>query len=259
MTLSEKDLDDLLYAKELLENPGMGAKITNIIGIPIERGLGYLPKKLSDSIQRITKEALRRALDFAVKTMDDRPKAASSDVMHKMVAVGSGAAGGAFGLAALGVELPVSTTIMLRSIADIARSEGENIRSIETKLACLEVFALGGRSQSDDASETGYFAVRAALAREVSEAAKFIVRKGLVEKGAPPIVRFISAVASRFGVNVSEKVAAQSIPLIGAGGGALINVIFINHFQDTARGHFIVRRLERSYGREAVRKEYERL
>jgi hypothetical protein len=34
--------------------------------------------------------------------------------------------GGGFGLAALPVELPISTIIMLRSIGDIARSEGED-------------------------------------------------------------------------------------------------------------------------------------
>jgi EcsC protein family len=47
-------------------------------------------------------------------------------------------AGGTFGLAALPVELPVSTTIMLRSIADIARSEGEDLSDPETALACVE-------------------------------------------------------------------------------------------------------------------------
>jgi hypothetical protein len=34
---------------------------------------------------------------------------------------------------------------------------------------------------------------------------------------------------------------------------------FIEHFQDVARGHFIVRRLERTYGKEVVRREYVRL
>jgi hypothetical protein len=81
------------------------------------------------------------------------------------------------------IELPISTTIMLRSIADIARSEGEDIRLAESKLACVEVFALGGRVSKDDAAESGYFAVRAALAKAVSEAAEFIAERGLVKEG----------------------------------------------------------------------------
>ena len=33
----------------------------------------------------------------------------------------------------------------------------------------------------------------------------------------------------------------------------------MQHFQDMARGHFTVRRLERIYGTEAVRRAYERI
>jgi hypothetical protein len=66
-------------------------------------------------------------------------------------------------------------------------------------------------------------------------------------------------VASRFGITVSEKVAAQAVPVLGAAGGALINTIFIDHFQDIARGHFIVRRLERKYGADLVKEEYLKL
>ena len=46
---------------------------------------------------------------------------------------------------------------------------------------------------------------------------------------------------------------------VGALGGATVNYVFIEHFQDVARGHFIVRRLERAYGKDVVRTEYERL
>jgi hypothetical protein len=83
--------------------------------------------------------------------------------------------------------------------------------------------------------------------------------RGLVEQGAPAIVRFITQVAGRFGVNVSEKVAAQAVSVIGAAGGMVNNVLFIDHFQEMARGHFIVRRLERTYDPQLVRAEYERL
>jgi len=78
----------------------------------------------------------------------------------------------------------------------------------------------------------------------------------VTEKGAPAIARFITIIASRYGVNVSEKIAAQAVPLIGAAGGALINTIFIDHFQDMARGHFIIRRLERVYGPDEVKRQY---
>jgi hypothetical protein len=145
---------------------------------------------------------------------------------------------------------------MLRSIADIARSEGEDLRAAESKLACLEVFALGGRSSTGNATESGYFAVRTALATAVSEAAQYISERGLAKEGAPVIARLIAQIASRFGVIVSEKAAAQAVPALGALGGALVNLAFIGHFQDMARGHFTIRRLERTYGKEVVRNAY---
>src|SRR5262249_50666487 len=106
---------------------------------------------------------------------------------------------------------------------------------------------------------TGYFGVRAALASAVTEATKHIADRGLVTEGAPFLLRLISAIAGRFGMIVSQKSAAQAIPVIGAAGGALINLAFIDHFQNMARGHFIVRRLERIYTKEIIETEYRNL
>ena len=259
MTLSYEDQEALRYAKGLLENPGLAAKITGLIGMPIEMALQRLPEKWAQVVNTATKKSLETALQAALLTIDDKSQSNSWEFLHKLAVAATGAGGGALGLLGLPVELPVSTTIMLRSIADIARSEGERLRTPDAKLACLEVFALGGPSKSDDASESAYFLMRGALAKSVSDAARHIAQRGLVEEGAPAIVRFITQLATRFGVNVSEKVAAQAVPIVGAAGGLVINVLFIDHFQEMARGHFIVRRLERTYDPHFVREEYERL
>lgn len=259
MPIAEVDLSDLRYAKMLLENSSLAAKISNVLGAPIEKGFEHLPAKWKVIVKKATAKSLEKGLDFAVRTMSDRTKTAASEKTHKILAFAAGAGGGSFGLPALTIELPVTTTIMLRSIADIARSEGEQIKLLEAKIACLEVFALGGPSKSDDGAETGYYTVRTALARTITDATTYIAKKGLTREGAPALVKFISTLSSRFGVIVSEKVAAQAIPLIGAAGGALINTIFIDHFQNMARGHFIVRRLERLYGKDLIRQEYDQL
>jgi len=258
MAMSPEDLTDLKYAKSLLENPGLAARIINLIGAPIEKGFELLPEKWSTVVNKAARVSLKKALTVVVTTLGTSG-GRSSDIMHKIFVSVSGAGGGAFGLPALALELPISTTIMLRSIADIARSEGEDLNDPHVKIECIQVFALGGSSKNDDASETGYFAVRTALARTVSDAAQHIASKGLTQKSAPVLLRLISRVSSRFGVVVSEKVAAQAIPLIGAAGGALINSLFIDHFQDVARGHFIIRRLEKRYGENEVRKQYQQL
>ena len=259
--LSKAEIQDLKRAKLLLENPGLAAKIASYVGSPVEKGMKLLPAKWQKSVHAATEAALMKALEVAVRTLGEkRGRGKSSDVMHRWAAAASGAAGGAFGIAALGIELPVSTTLILRSIADIAAAEGENPQHLETKLACLTVFALGsGRDDRDDATESGYFAARSALATAVTEAAKHLAQKGLGKGSAPALVRFIALIASRFGVVVSQKTAAQLIPVLGAAGGALINTVFIGHYQDMARGHFIVRRLEKIHGEQPVRLAYERL
>lgn len=254
-----EDRKELQVAKNLLENPGIAAKITNYIGTPIEKGFNLLPEDWNNKVGEIAQAALLKASNAAIFTMKDIPGEAASNIWHKLGVAASGGVGGFFGIAAVAVELPVSTSIMLRSIADIARSEGESITSTETKLACLEVFALGGNNASDDGTESGYYAIRATLANSIAEAARFIANKPLTDKSAPVLIKFITKIAERFGIQVTEKAAAQAVPAIGAAGGAIINTIFIDHFQDMARGHFIVRKLERKHGKELIQRLYAEL
>jgi len=256
--MTADDLAALGRAVQLLEHPGLAARLTNMVGKPIDLIGQALPEAASKAISAATSKGLEVALKVALRTMQRKPQA-GSELLHKALAAASGAAGGAFGLATLPVELPVSTVIMLRSIADIARGEGEDLTDPEAALSCIQVFALGGRSDADDASRRGYFAVRAMLARTVTEAARYVAERGVATEGAPVLVRFVTQVAARFGVVVTQKVAAQALPVIGALGGAAVNYAFIEHFQDVARGHFTVRRLERVYGKELVQSEYERL
>ena len=259
MEFSKEDLEDLKHAKALLERPTFAARVSNLVGLPLERGFRLLPAGWSGSVQSAAQTALSKALDFAVSTLDERSARTPANLLHKISVAAAGALGGALGFPTLALELSLSTTIMLRSIADVARSEGEDIQRIDTKLSCLEVFGLVGSLRPENPAETGYYATRATLAGAVAEAAKYITLQGLSEQGAPALVRLIASIAARFGVVVSEKLAAQALPLVGAAGGAFINTIFIDHFQDAARGHFVVRRLERKYGREVVEALYEEL
>jgi hypothetical protein len=259
MDISTDDLTDLQYAKSLLENPGLAVKIVNYIGMPIEKGFAMLPEGWSEMVSSATRKALSVAIDSAILTLNKSAITDSTNTFHKLLAAGSGAAGGFLGLPALPVELPFSTTIILRSIADIARSEGQRLSEPGVKIACVEVFALGGPSSGDDGLDTGYFAIRSALARSVREAASYVAKRGMAGKSAPVIVKLLSQISSRFGVQVSEKIAAQAIPVIGAAGGAIINTLFIDHFQNMARGHFIILRLEKKYGLSVIRQSYEQV
>lgn len=256
MSLDPTDLDELRQARQLLEHPNLIARIGHVVGQPIDKGLALLPRRWQGAVNEAARRAIESALDMALRTLDPHAASASSNRLHKLAVGASGALGGAFGLGALAIELPVSTTLMLRSIADVARSEGEDLASTEARIECVQVLALGGRSRGDDDSEAGYFAARAAMAQAVSEAIRQVNTRGLAQRHGAVLVQLIAQVASRFSVNVSEKAMAQAVPLVGALGGAVINTLFIEHFQTMARGHFMVRRLERIHGAEEVRLAY---
>ena len=263
-TLLTSELQDLKEAKEILENPGFGIKAASYLGKPIEFALEKVDSKV---LNKATSKALHKSLDMAIATLGTDNKGTASNLKHKLMVAATGAGGGAFGMAALPIELPISTTIMLRSIADIARSQSCDLDDMAGKLACLEVFSLGStKNHDDDAGESAYFAARGAMAYEMKMAVDAVANMSTkaiqeaISKGQMPLlIKLINTIATRFGLVVSEKLAAQSVPVIGAAGGAAINLMFIDHFQDMAKGHFIVKRLEQKYGLEVVEGAYKNL
>lgn len=250
--LDAADLRALAEARVLLERPSLAARLSSFVGSPLEKGMARLPASWRERIGGLAHDALMKAMDTAAKTLQPAAQPASPR-LQKLLGSVSGAGGGAFGVAGLTVEIPLSTVLIMRSILDIARGEGEDIGSAQARLAALEVFALGGNASSDDAAEAGYYAVRAALATTVSEAARHFAQKGLSSEGAPALARLITMVAARYKVQLTQKAAGMLVPGIGAAAGATINLMFMDHFQAVSRGHFTVRRLERRYGEEAVR------
>jgi hypothetical protein len=258
MLLSLSDHEALAAAVRLLEQPSFAGRLAVLAGKPVGLVQRALPATASTAVAKATKHALDRALEVALFSLKDR-RLRGGRKLHSGLACASGAVGGAFGLPALAVELPVSTTIMLRAIAAIAQHEGEDLTNPLAALACLEVFALGALPAAARSGETDYFTVRAMLARGLVEIADFTVDKGAIREGAPLFFRFLTQIASRFGIVVSQKVAAQAVAVLGAVGGAALNLAFAEHFQDVARGHFAVRRLERIYGAGIVRAEYDRI
>ncbi len=274
--LSPEDRAALQRAVRELETTSLAIKLSAILGEQARNLAAFIPPQLAEKASRAAGAAIRASLNVALKSLAGKPLQ-DRRRLHKTLAVCAGAAGGAFGFSSLPFELPVSTTILFRSVADIARAEGHDLEDPRAVLACLEVFALGGRVASDggikfaglDAQdtgltddaflETGYFALRAILAKSVSDAASYLAGRGTTSVAAPALVGFVAQIGTHFGVAVSQKFVAQTVPLIGAAGGAAINYTFADHFQAIARGHFTVMRLERRYGERIIRAEYDHI
>ncbi|EFD5023668.1 TPA: EcsC family protein [Escherichia coli] len=288
MSLEERELLDLEKAVKLLEQATITEKMTQMVGKPIDYLMSKLPKGAEAQIYSLVEKALHKAADAALWSLNNEPNREASTKTNKFFAAVSGAVGGTFGFSALAIELPLSTTIMLRSVADIARSEGFDLDKVETKQACLEVFALGGPSENDnavdtayenddavdtayendDAVDTAYYATRSftaeamqILSKELSEIATKKVSVNAAMNLTPTqtgkwLATLIEKVATRFGIVITEKTAAQVVPVIGAFAGATLNIMFTDYYQDMARGHFIIKRLEKKYGSELIKSEY---
>ncbi|SIT09158.1 EcsC family protein [Insolitispirillum peregrinum] len=254
---TDKDHADLENAVLLLEKPGFLMRLSNALGERLEIPLKALPESGQKGIAKVSRVAIRKALDAALYTVRDAQPRPASNRLHTGMTIMSGAVGGVMGLSGLAVELPLTTVLMMRSIIDIARSEGEDIRAAETSLACLQVFAMGSGKRSAD-SEFGYYAIRAGLAQSLAEATQTLTQQA-ANSTSSAVTRLIGMIAAHFHIGVSEKAIAQALPLVGAVSGATINAIFTRHYQDMARGHFIVRRLERAHGPALVQDRYREL
>ena len=139
-SFTPQDHQALVEAYEALEHPSLAARVSNFLGIPLTASLDLLPHAWSASLATASEAAVKRALDVALASLGNKtPMMGSHSSNHRLHSMVTGAVGGFFGLPALLVELPLTTIIILRSIADVARSEGEDLTETEARLACVHV------------------------------------------------------------------------------------------------------------------------
>lgn len=260
-TLSESDFADLQAAVAKLETQNFAMTLASKFNMSFEAFLQKIPGEVQAPIAAAVQKSLGQCLQIAMNLKQSNPTAFQNKSLHTFGVAVTGALGGFFGMPGLIVELPVTTIVMLHSIIEIARAEGEDLSNPESALACLQVLALGpqgAHGSRGKPSGSAYYETRAALAAVTHEAATYVARGGAVKGGAPVLIAFVRGIASRFGVEVSDKVVAEALPIVGAIGGLSVNVLFSNYFHRLAEGHFTVRRLERKYGTELVSTEYER-
>lgn len=275
-TLSKAEWEFVERAARVLERPSALVRAADWLGKPIGFALGLLPGRARELVSETARRSLEAALSAATTTLPTVAAAEGSMLErdrrarwtrrgHVLAGAGSGALGGAAGWPGLAAELPVSTTIMLRSIASIAREFGEDLDDPAVRLECLTVFAHGGRGRDDDEMDASYLALRAGLADWVHRGAAFVaahgaaqVQEAIAKGSAPALVQLVGRIAARFEVVVSDKLLAQGVPLAGAVGGAAVTAAFADWFNTVARHHFGLRRLEREHGRAVVETAYRR-
>ena len=285
--LAAEDLTRIVEAAQYLENPRFLMRAANALGKPVESLLGAMPNLMQRTVSKSVHKAMETALKTALLTLGNdggavgdweaHEKASKTKgKLHTATAAATGFAGGFFGAAGLALELPVTTTVMLRSIAQIARDYGADLSDPAVRLECLAVLALGsappkeqaaaasGSAPGDIASmESSYYTSRIAIGMALKSASEYVagrtaaqIAEAVAKRSAPALVRFLSIIVGRFNTVVGEKAIAQAVPVAGALAGAALNAAFTEHFNTVARLHFDLRRLERLHGESVVAKAY---
>ena len=135
-----------------------------------------------------------------------------------------GAVGGIGGLPTALAELPVTTTLLLRVIQGVAVEHGFDASSENVKFDCIRVFSAAGPLEEDDGADLGFISARITLTGATVQ--------GLIAKVAP-----------RLATVLGQKLAAQTVPVLGAVAGAATNYAYTSYYQEMAHVHFGLRRL----------------
>jgi hypothetical protein len=257
-SIATADHAALKNAVRYLEGRNFAARLADYAGVPVNRVLGVLPKAVNKQLAGMVRSAVMKGLEVAVDTLDDKPPRSPAMGFSSFLAGVTGGVSGLFGFGALAFELPLTTTLMLRAIAEIAQHQGEDLSTLEARLACLEVFAYGSK-RTDENLDVGYYAARALISKYSHDIAALALERGAIDASAPVVASLVGEIVSRFGLVVSDKVAAGALPILGAVGGATVNIVFMDHFQRVAHAHFTLRRLERTYGSSHIKERYAEL
>lgn len=200
---------------------GPGMALMSKLGQHADGLAEYIPKGAQQSLHVATEKALHTAIKAADLSHKVLP---SEDArLTRLVAVAMGAAGGVGGIGTALAELPLTTTLFLRSIQAAAKSEGFDPKAENVRFDSVRIFASNGPLSSDE-SDLAFMAARMAV-------------------GGPTLQALATQVAPKLAMVFGKKVAAQALPVMGAVAGASINTIYATYYREMAHVHFGLRRL----------------
>lgn len=201
---------------------GVGVKLLNRLGGSAESLLEQLPKPVREGLTEATEQALWIAMHAAQGSRKAVPD--QSPWVNTAVTTAMGAAGGLGGVTSALIELPATTAMLLRSIQGVAAQQGFDPSAENVKFDSIRVLSAAGPMVEDDGADLGFFSVRLTLT-------------------GPTMQRLIAAVAPRLSVVLGQKLAAQSVPVLGALAGGGTNYVYTRYYQQIAQVHFGLRRL----------------
>lgn len=201
---------------------GLVIDVLNLVGGQAETLMARLPQGVRDNLDGATQKALSLAMDAAHSSR--RVTGPQPGWMNTAIATAMGAAGGFGGLPSAMAELPVTTTVLLRAIQDVAAQYGFDPAAQNVQFDCIQVFAAAGPMATDDGADLAFLSTRLTVTGAAMNA-------------------LIARVAPRLATVLGQKLAAQTVPILGAAAGAATNYAYINYYQEMAHIHFGMRKL----------------
>ncbi|MCV2880559.1 EcsC family protein [Actibacterium sp. XHP0104] len=221
------DVDAALdaLARRYRQAGGFGIEALNMVGGQAENLLERLPAPVRSRLDTATAQALRAAFDVAHLSRGGRIPDGTG-WQNTLVTGAMGAAGGLGGLPTALAELPVTVTVLLRAIQGIAASHGFDPADPAVRAASVQVFAAAGPLARDDGADLGFVATRVTLT-------------------GPALNGLIARVAPRLAAALGQKLAAQTVPVLGAVAGAATNMAYTRYYQQIAHVQFGLMNLSR--------------
>lgn len=217
---TEAAISELARRLKRANTPGM--QLLNLVGGTADGLFGKLPKPVRSGLEGATLSALELAFDGAARS---RARGMTGGGwLSRAVSSGLGAVGGAGGLPTALAELPVTTTVLLHTIQGVAEEHGFDPEREDIRKACIQTFAAAGPLEDDDGADLGFLAARTTL---TGQALNSIIAK----------------VAPRLSIVLGQKLATQTVPVLGAVAGAATNYAYTAYYQDMAHVTFGMMRL----------------
>ena len=207
----------------------LGIQVLNMVGEQAETLLDRLPAGTRQRLGEATERALHGAMQAAHRSRGVLTE--TPGWWSRALSTAMGGMGGMGGLPTALAELPVTTTVLLRAIQDVAVDHGFDPAEPGVQYDCVQVFAAAGPLDHDDGSDLAFLTTRVAVT-------------GAAVQG------LIARVAPRLAAVLSQKLAAQTVPVLGAAAGAATNYIYTSYYQQMAHIHFGLRRLAIDAGRD---------
>ena len=228
--LSQSDVEALRAAVAALERQSFATRLAGLASRQLSFGAMTLPPRLQAAVAAATQKALAAAMKMALASLDAQPA--------KELHTHSPASGGADGRRRRRrwTSEPAARTAGVdddHAALDRGNCAGRGRGPASPgRRPCLSRSFCAGRPFRRRRRSRGRLSRAPRASREIRvRRCTFYDCPSDLQRSGACLVCLIGAIWARFGMVVSQKTAAQAVPIIGAISGAAINVAFTEHFR----------------------------